>query len=45
MAEISESLDETGIDSGLLKLELTEGLVLDDVDSAITKMNALKARG
>jgi len=45
VAEISESLDETGIDSGLLKLELTEGLVLDDVDSAITKMNALKAMG
>jgi diguanylate cyclase (GGDEF)-like protein/PAS domain S-box-containing protein len=43
--EVLECLTETGIDSGLLKLELTEGLILDDVDGAIVKMNELRRAG
>ena len=45
VGEILDALGETGIDPSLLKLELTEGLILDDVDSAITKMKTLKNRG
>ncbi len=36
---------ETGIDPSLLKLELTESLVLEHVDDTIVKMQALKAAG
>jgi diguanylate cyclase (GGDEF)-like protein/PAS domain S-box-containing protein len=43
--EVLECLAETGIDSELLKLELTEGLILDDVDAAIVKMNELRRAG
>jgi diguanylate cyclase (GGDEF)-like protein/PAS domain S-box-containing protein len=43
--EVLACLAETGIDSGLLKLELTEGLILDDVDAAIVKMNELRRAG
>ena len=43
--EVLACLAETGIDSGLLKLELTEGLILDDVDGAIVKMNELRRAG
>jgi len=45
VGEILDALGETGIDPSLLKLELTEGLILDDVDSAIAKMKTLKNRG
>ncbi|MDG1819980.1 MAG: EAL domain-containing protein [Porticoccaceae bacterium] len=43
--EVLECLAETGIDSGALKLELTEGLILDDVNEAIVKMNELRRAG
>ena len=43
--EVLEALEETGINSSLLKFEITEGLILDDVDSAIIKMKKLKRRG
>ncbi len=36
---------ETGIDPHLLKLELTESLVLDNVDETVAKMTELKALG
>ncbi len=39
------TLDRTGADPRGLKLELTEGLLLDDLESVIDKMTALKARG
>lgn len=39
------ALERHGVDGGLLKLELTESLLLDDVDDTIAKMSALKARG
>lgn len=38
-------LESTGADPRLLKLELTESLLVDDVDDIIAKMAALKARG
>lgn len=38
-------LDTTGADPQLLKLELTESFLVDDVDDVIAKMSALKARG
>jgi len=37
--------EETGIHPGQLKLELTESLLLDNVDDTIAKMTLLKARG
>lgn len=36
---------ETGINPNLLKLELTESLVIDDIEDAILKMNALRRIG
>ncbi|HEY8101116.1 MAG TPA: EAL domain-containing protein [Burkholderiaceae bacterium] len=38
-------LDSTGANPSRLKLELTESLLLDDIEDAIIKMNALKNRG
>jgi diguanylate cyclase (GGDEF)-like protein/PAS domain S-box-containing protein len=38
-------LDHTGIRAEKLKLELTESLLLGDVEDTIAKMTALKARG
>lgn len=38
-------LAKTKADPNLLKLELTEGMLLDDVEDIIAKMNALKAHG
>ncbi len=43
--EVLESIANAGIDSCALKLELTEGLILDDVDKAIIKMNELRQAG
>jgi EAL domain-containing protein (putative c-di-GMP-specific phosphodiesterase class I) len=40
--EVCEILKETGIDPRLLKLELTESMVLHDVENIIDKMRALK---
>ncbi len=38
-------VEQSGINPSLLKLELTESLVLDNVDDTIGKMQALKAAG
>jgi diguanylate cyclase (GGDEF)-like protein len=38
-------LDQTGADPRLLKLELTESLLVSNVEDIIAKMSALKARG
>ncbi len=43
--EVLDCLAETGIDSGALKFELTEGLILDNVDEAIAKMKELRRAG
>ena len=45
VAEVAEVMYETGIRPHLLKLELTESLVLDNVADTIAKMTALKALG
>ncbi|MDZ4075548.1 MAG: EAL domain-containing protein [Hylemonella sp.] len=38
-------LDETGVDPQYLKLELTESVLISDVEDAIRKMGALRERG
>lgn len=38
-------LKRSGADPGKLKLELTESLVLDDIEETISKMSALQAHG
>ncbi len=38
-------LDQSAVEPRLLKLELTETLLLDDMPAAIERMNLLKARG
>jgi diguanylate cyclase (GGDEF)-like protein/PAS domain S-box-containing protein len=43
--EVLGILDQSGANPHRLKLELTESLLVDDVEDAITKMTALKARG
>ena len=43
--DVLDCLAETGIDSGALKFELTEGLILDNVDEAIAKMKELRRAG
>ncbi|MFZ2855358.1 MAG: EAL domain-containing protein [Rhodocyclaceae bacterium] len=45
VAEVLEVLKETGANPKLLKLELTESLLLDDIEDMIAKMTALKSRG
>lgn len=43
--EVKHILEETGARPGLLKLELTESVVLDNVEDAIRKMNELRKLG
>ena len=43
--QVCAALAKFAIDPGRLKLELTESLVLDDIDDTITKMQALKEVG
>ena len=38
-------IEEEGIDPARLKLELTEGLMIDDYEDVIAKMGTLKAKG
>lgn len=45
VARVSELLQQTAIIPSRLKLELTESMVLDDVDDTIAKMQALKQLG
>ena len=45
VAQVAEVILETGINAQLLKLELTESVVLDNVDDTIAKMAELKATG
>jgi diguanylate cyclase (GGDEF)-like protein/PAS domain S-box-containing protein len=42
---VVDRLERTGANPHRLKLELTEGLLLDDVEGVISKMNQLKAKG
>ena len=43
--EVTELLSVTGADPSLLKLELTESVVLDNIEDAVAKMNALRQIG
>ncbi len=43
--QVDQALQKTGARADLLKLELTESMLLTNVDAIIFKMNALKARG
>ena len=45
VARVVEVLRETGARPHLLKMELTESLVLDNVDDTIAKMGMLKTKG
>lgn len=45
VALVQSVIEETGVPAQRLKLELTESLVLDNVDDTIAKMTALKALG
>jgi diguanylate cyclase (GGDEF)-like protein len=43
--EVRSALDFTGAESRLLRLELTESLLLEDVETVIDRMHALRALG
>jgi len=43
--EVKEIIDRTGVDPHLLKMELTESLLLANVDESIIKMNQLRELG
>ncbi len=43
--EVISILESTGANPALLKLELTESVLVDNVEDIIVKMNALKAQG
>lgn len=43
--QVIDILQKTGINPSLLKLELTESMVLHNIDSVIEKMRAIKALG
>jgi diguanylate cyclase (GGDEF)-like protein/PAS domain S-box-containing protein len=45
VGQVLAVLESSGADPQKLKLELTESLLLDDVEDTIEKMTALKARG
>ena len=42
---VLSTIEEIGIDARKLKLELTESLLVDDIEETIRKMNQLKAHG
>ena len=45
VARVLAILDESGADPSTLKLELTESILVTDLEDIIAKMNLLKARG
>lgn len=45
VAQVLSVLERSGARAGLLKIELTESMLVNDVDDIITKMTALKAAG
>ncbi|WP_187271591.1 EAL domain-containing protein [Massilia arenae] len=45
VSEVLDIVSESGIDPRLLKLELTETVLIDDVDDTVDKMLRLKAHG
>ncbi len=45
VADVERALAAAGADPARLKIELTESMILDDLDDTLTKMVALQARG
>ena len=45
VGEISEALEETGLDARSLKLEITESIAVDDVESTVSTLRELKEMG
>ena len=45
VSKVLTIVERTGADAKMLKLELTESLLLEDVEEVIAKMSALKAEG
>lgn len=45
VSRVAQALQETGLEAKYLELELTESLIMQDVDQAIVKMNELQAMG
>ncbi len=43
--DIAAVLDETGMNPALLELEITESIVIQDMEKALIKLNAIKALG
>lgn len=43
--QVRQAISTTGINPALLKIELTESLLVDNVSDTVAKMNALKALG
>jgi diguanylate cyclase (GGDEF)-like protein/PAS domain S-box-containing protein len=43
--QVREALEESGVDPGLLRLEVTESVVVDNVDAAASTLARLKALG
>jgi PAS domain S-box-containing protein len=43
--EVAAALGETGLHPGALELEITESVVMDDAESAVRTLHALKAMG
>ncbi len=45
VAQVLEVVQQSGVNPSRLKLELTEGLIMGDIDSTILKMNELRRGG
>ena len=45
VADVAGVLQQTGLDPSLLRLEITEGSVIDGAESTLSKMHALRALG
>lgn len=45
VAQVLEVVQDSGINPSRLKLELTEGLIMDDIESTISKMHELRQSG
>jgi len=45
LADIDDSLRETGLEPGLLELEITESMIMGNIDTAVQQLRAIKARG
>ncbi|MFL1525313.1 putative bifunctional diguanylate cyclase/phosphodiesterase [Pseudomonas sp. O230] len=42
---IEQTLEQTGLEPGLLELEITEGVLMQNIDTTVTALNRLKVMG